>query len=145
MENIPTINIEYSSVVVIDTEQIHFGGDDIFSSKIDDISKTIVLNETEYDLFGVIQHESNPQHFIAHVKRQSNSWITYDDLVGREYNCNISQDISIHMIFYKKKIIGNLTSYSIQTLIFFQPIDTCDDLYFQIAIMISTSALMVVQ
>lgn len=113
MKNIPTIDIEYNSIVVIDTEQIHFGGEDIFSSKIDDITKSIVLNEAEYELFGVIQHESDPEHFIAHVKRQSKDWMTYDDLVGREYNCNVNEEISIHMIFYKQKNFGNLALYLI--------------------------------
>lgn len=104
--NIPTINIAYKSVVTIDTEQIHFGGADIFSCKIDDITKTMVLNETEYDLYGVIQHESDPEHFIAHVKRKSNDWVTYDDLVGREHECDKKKEISIHMLFYKKKHFG---------------------------------------
>lgn len=104
--NISKIDIEYNAIVAIDTEQIHYGSENIYLCRIDDITKTIRLNQMEYELFGVIEHQSNPQHFISHVKRQSNEWFTYDDLVGRQFDCNVKDVIAVHMIFYKKKPFG---------------------------------------
>lgn len=106
MQDIPAIEIKYNTVVAIDTEQTHFGGENIFSCKIDDITKTICLNEVEYELCGVIEHQPNPEHFISHVKRQSNEWLTYDDLVGRQYGTNVKDEIFVHMLFYKRKQFG---------------------------------------
>lgn len=98
--------VEYSPIVAIDTEQIHCGESEKNLHKIDEITKTIRLDQEEYELFGIIEHQTSPQHFVPHIKRKSNKWLTYDDIVGRQFECSVENPIAIQMIFYKKKNIG---------------------------------------
>lgn len=99
------IDIEYNAIVAIDTEQIHFGHQNIRYA-IDDVSRTIRLNEEDYEFFAAIEYQSDLEHYVAHIKRRSDQWYTYDDLVGRHFACDTKKDISIYMIFFKKKEIG---------------------------------------
>lgn len=66
------------------------------------------FNEIEYEVLGVIEYEPLKEHFIAHVQRASNSWNTYDNLIGRQFECDKEKKIIINMIFYRKTEIGKI-------------------------------------
>lgn len=105
---ISSIHIEYNAIVAIETEQVHCGENGSNRYTIDEITKTIRMNQEGYELIGIIEHQTNQQHFVAHVKRHSNKWFTYDDIIGKEFECSVENPIAVHMIFYKKKHMGTL-------------------------------------
>lgn len=95
----------FTSVVAIDTKEIDSG---VHHRRyaINNISKYINLNGTEYELIGAIEHQPISEHFVAHIKRASNEWFTFDNMVGRTFECDVGIEIIIHMIFYKKTEIS---------------------------------------
>lgn len=72
--------------------------------KISEIQEYIELSDAVYGLFGVIEHQFDIEHFIAHVKRENGFWQTFDDLNinTKSHAANKAMQtkkISIHMIF----------------------------------------------
>lgn len=73
---------------------------------ITNIQNQINLNEEQYDLFAAIQYDPEMRHFIPHIKRISNNWETYDDLLPQKSVTNINEEMFVFMLFYKKKTNG---------------------------------------
>lgn len=69
-------------------------------SPINSVQPKIVLNQTPYKLFGVIQHKTN--HFTAHCVENNGYWWTYDDLQDdtKRSRKTCKKAMKIVMLFY---------------------------------------------
>lgn len=88
-QNIITFEVEPSSA-----EHVKF--------KPSEIQSVITIENNTYELFGMIEYDPALEHFVAHVKRKSNYWYTFDDLANRVhgFNFNNKGQIEVFMLFY---------------------------------------------
>lgn len=78
--------IEYhpSRVILIDSEQFKDNQADMQRKvRPEEISQKIVYNQKRFHLKAVIEGKNG--HFVSHIKRPSNEWETYDDLLYKSY------------------------------------------------------------
>lgn len=94
---------KFHDIVKIDCESLNEQND---QTSINDIQNEIILNGDGYELFASIEYDPEIKHFIPHIKRKSNNWETYDDLVRMKTNTNVNEERFIFMLFYKKKSNG---------------------------------------
>lgn len=73
---------------------------------LENIENQIQLNGDEYNLFAAIQYDPTIHHYVAHIKRKSNEWETYDDLCRTKFDSIINEEIFVFMLFYQKKSKG---------------------------------------
>lgn len=73
----------------------------VTSYKIVDISPKILVGGEYYSLFGMIEYQIHPQHFIAHIKRPR-FWQTFDDLAMKPTESKLDKKIIPYMLFYVK-------------------------------------------
>lgn len=66
--------------------------------KVEDLTPQIRVNETIWNLCGVIENKG--RHFICHMLRSSNVWETYDDLSAKMTHLEKSEPLAIFMMFY---------------------------------------------
>lgn len=97
-----TMEIEenFYDIVAIDCESLN----EIEQAPIaiKDIENRIQLKGDEYELLAAIEYDRDIEHFTAHIKRKLNNWETYDDLSRLINDTNISQEIFVFIIFYKR-------------------------------------------
>lgn len=94
----------FSSTIAIDTE--HVFQIDRQSTKINEIQNEINLNGEKYELSACIEHDPSIKHYIAHVKRKTNNWETYDDLARTKSDTDMEEERLIFVLFYGKKLNG---------------------------------------
>lgn len=72
---------------------------------IDDIQNMITLQNTRFELFGIIEFVPGIEHFVAYVQRKDGVWEQYDDM--RKGNVKrvdpATENMNAFMLFYVKK------------------------------------------
>lgn len=73
-------------------------------STICDIQDSIILQNLQFDLFGVIEFIPALKHFVAYVKRKNELWEKLDDLQNKTVTRvdPAKENVNPFMLFYKK-------------------------------------------
>lgn len=73
-------------------------------STICDIQDSIILQNLQFDLFGVIEFIPALKHFVAYVKRKNELWEKFDDLQNKTVTRvdPAKENVNPFMLFYKK-------------------------------------------
>jgi len=99
-------SVTYGKHVIIDTS-IFTDNTYIRSNRkhnLHSIAKTIVLNNTNYILTGVVHYilyNNNNGHYVA-LAYAGTHWYEYDDLKKKRITVNPNQDVTPHVILYVK-------------------------------------------
>lgn len=77
--------------------------------KICDIKDTIVIQNTQFKFYGLIEYVPTKQHFVAHVLRSNKKWQSYDDMCHKvptnEVKKFANQEKLVFMLFYIKESV----------------------------------------
>lgn len=95
-------SFNFSDLLVLDVEM---DKSKLKFIRITDITKTICVQNTEFDIFAVIEYVEKSHHFVAHVNEGSGLWQSYDDLdtnVQRNLR-NSKKYMFVFMVFYLRK------------------------------------------
>lgn len=94
----------FHEIIAIDCESLRKCEQKLTS--INNIQNSIILNDNEYELLAAIEFSSSLQHYIAHIKRKSNRWETYDDIRRTISETDVNRRMFIFMLFYQKTLSG---------------------------------------
>lgn len=88
----------YNNVLTVEIEPIE--GEAQEKIAIQNLSG-IKLQGRSCELVGVIQYDATINHFVAHVKRKTKVWKTYDDMKASEFDTDVTVEIMPFMLFFR--------------------------------------------
>ncbi|KAJ6647960.1 hypothetical protein Bhyg_03185 [Pseudolycoriella hygida] len=92
-----TVLYEVNEVLVLDVERLDKGGNHK-AVKIKDISQDIRIQEKKFKLLGVV--ENTISHFVIHLRRNDDSFETYDDLKPSRPRKTPAYEINAVLLFF---------------------------------------------
>lgn len=104
-----TLKIYYNNVVVLEVEPYTVRVQKRIS--IRRLTETILIENDNFHLFGVVEYNNHYRHFKSHLLRNDGKWVTYDDLQVSEIEIEKSkidnEGIAPYLLFYKKENFGS--------------------------------------